>query len=185
MITLSKVDGVLLKWFQEWSEYKQITTDKNCYYFAAEVFKLMELFSIYVPAVLFILMGFLVDAVFFLVSLIAFPVIWYVLRNDRVEMRRLANQTKKIPGASQAVRETSVVLTLAFSVLMMPLFYIAFTSSVWWLTALLTSVIIFLYLSPVHFYLLSCSPLPPDILEFRRREGRRNSETPALQSQTV
>lgn len=183
MILLAKVDDYLLKKFQEFSEHKQVTTDKHCYYFAYESYKFDLILSRAIPSLMVICFVLVTGGVFMLLIPAYFVLSWRMQRHFYFVVRYASRQTKKIPEPPAYVRYYTLLLcTFMVGVNL-------------WLGYLFRGVpFVFMYFYSMALsqfaavgtiYFLSCTPLPPETLEFRRNAKRSTKTTRSFKPQTA
>lgn len=178
---LIAIDSYLLKKFQAYSEYKQVTTDKNCYYFAYESYKFDVLLSKLITSILavcgVVATGYtpaIIVPVYLIMSLLIF-------RHHHQVMRYVSVQTRKIPEPPPESRYGSIVMygtlmvweiTLGYTLKEIPFVFAFFLAMALSKPAAVCTL-----------YFVSCTPLPPETLEFRRNAKRSVRKAGAFKPQ--
>lgn len=184
MDVLQRFDAYLLKHFQEYSEHKQVTTDKNCYYFAAEAIAFERLFAYVFPAIFLIMLTVMLQD--FLQGFLAAFVIVIGSRRHLRERRfwhRVRRQQKKLPEPPQPFRIIMVMHSIAWTPL--NLWVMAIVGEQLLFAAVFGSMLLGWYMMTIAYYFLSCSPLPPETLEFRRSARRKSAPRRSFRPQAV
>jgi|GEM_PF-4129025 len=181
MILFAKVDEYILAKFQQFSEYKQVATDKNCYYLAYQFYKLEMLLSFIFPALLAIALVFFGEGVLYLLISLHIAFCMYLKRDRKYYMEYVSRQKKKIPGPSQQDRQHLLFGGVCMTLL--GAFWLYHVTSVVLLAGLIVSMTLGFHMFIVTSYFMSCSPLPPQTLEFRRSVKRNKVRVGVLKPQ--
>lgn len=180
---LITLDRYLLKHFQEFSEHIQVTADKNCYYLAYESYRFDHLLSRLIPGFLAICHVLITGNMILLLVPAYFLILGFAYRHQHLVMLHVSRQTKKIPEPSEFLRYHSVIIgSLIFGINL----YLGYL--LWQLPFALAYFVCmalsqFCAVSTVYF--LSCTPLPPETLEFRRNAKQSTKRSRAFKPQTV
>tara|TARA_B100000745_G_scaffold295591_1_gene239879 strand:- start:81 stop:638 length:558 start_codon:yes stop_codon:yes gene_type:complete len=183
MVCLSKVDDTILKKIQAYSEYQQVATGRNCYKMAYEISKIETWLAYYIPAFLSVCIVVLEQNYFFILIIMQSAFFWFDRRNHRALMKYIATQTEKMPEPPKFMRESILAFAGFLTVFIVFIIAIMMLVGHWLLVGLFLSVLLGLYAYGAVNYFLSCTPLPPEVLEFRRNAKRSKRRASVLRPQ--
>ncbi len=168
MTALSRMDDILLKKMQQFSEHQQVETGRNCYYLAYEFYLLEQICGVYLPAILAVPIAVFESAFLGMFLLVVIALFW-PLRRQRGEMMRIIKyQKKKLPEPPKELRISTLVRVLLLTAFC--LWFIVYVSES---SVLMAGLAMLLLLDNIFFvviiYLVSCTPLPPEQLQWRRQ----------------
>ncbi len=105
------VDAFLLDKHQDYSEYQQIETGRNCYRMGYEVFRIGEVCDFYIPISIVPFMYVAGEVFLATLIMVLIPVNWFRTSRYRRSMQILKNQQDKIPGPPAKVRKDGLAAT--------------------------------------------------------------------------